>query len=256
VHGLSEKLRPNGTELIDAYLEAFQATTTKNNVFDLFWRALKGDGLGSATVTFDMLTLLPQVVPGHRLWAAGADEDERFLELEEVQLLEDAHSVWPQLRLVAGDLTRFGIAARDVLRDSGLGSSWRQVQGPAAMVSFEPTAPTPFTSRAADKVMDAISTIAPNLWTTVRNDKPYRAYYLYLCPPAQAASRMPQLCSIYAIAYYLGSITRYRPHHFTSIIDGPYGPFVEAFLNDQPTQFLYLLASEFVEREVARAALA
>ena len=124
------------------------------------------------------------------------------------------------------------------------------------MVCFEPVTPTSFSSRAADNVMDAINTIAPNLWTTVRNDKPYRAYYLYLCPGSEVASRMPQLCSIYAIAYYLGSITRYRPHHFTSIIDGPFGPFVEAFLGDQPTQFLYLLASEFTQREVTRAALA
>jgi len=59
----------------------------------------------------------------------------------------------------------------------------------------------------------------------------------------------------YAITYYLGSITRYRPHHFDSILEGSFGPLVEAFLNDQPAQFRYLTASKFARREVTRAAL-
>jgi hypothetical protein len=57
------------------------------------------------------------------------------------------------------------------------------------------------------------------------------------------------------MAVYLGSIVRYRPHHFDRILASQYGPFIEAFLNDQPTQFIYLMASEFAEKEVTRAAI-
>ncbi|MEQ1729624.1 MAG: YaaC family protein [Vicinamibacterales bacterium] len=255
-HGLSEGMGPGGRELVDAFLDAHPATATRINVFDLFWRALGGVGVGPAKAKYELPTVLPQIVPGHRLWAAGARRNERFVALDQVQLLEDGGAIWTKLHLQHGDLTRFGIATKNVLKDAGLAGAWKQVTAPTATVCLEPSAPTTFTSRAADKVMDAINTIAPHLWTTVRSDKPYRTYYLYMCPAAQVGSRMPQLCSIYAIAYYLGSITRYRPHHFTSIIDGAFGPFVEAFLNDQPTQFLYLLASEFTQREVTRAALA
>lgn len=256
-HGLSEKLRTGNRELVDAYLDAHPTSPTTENVFDLLWKALGGPGLG-AVRQFDLVALLPQVVPGHRLWAIGANKAERFVALEGVQLLEDKHarSVWVALRLQAGDLTRLGVARKQVLRDSALAGAWRDVTAPVGQVCFEPISPTPYGGFATDKVMDAIDAVAPHLWTAVLGNPPYRKYYLYLCPPGEVASRMPQLCSIYAIAYYLGSITRYRPHHFTSIIDGPFGPFIEAFLNDQPTQFLYLIASEFAEREVTRAALA
>lgn len=256
-HGLWESLRdPPGRELFDAYLEAKHATPGQRRVFDLFWKALDGAGIGAPTRTYDLPELLPQIVPGHRLWAAGTRTRERFVAADALEMLQDSGSVWVQVRLQSGDLSRFGIAAKNVLRDSGLGTAWQQVKAPKGVVRLETVTPTAFSSRASDKAMDAINTLAPHLWTTVRSDPPYRTYYLYMCPPAEVGSRMPQLCSIYAIAFYLGSITRYRPHHFTKIIDGPFGPFVEAFLNDQPTQFLYLIASEFVEREVARAALA
>ena len=43
---------------------------------------------------------------------------------------------------------------------------------------------------------------------------------------------LPQILSIYAITFYLSSIVRYRPHHFDLILDGAFGPFIEAFLND------------------------
>jgi hypothetical protein len=44
-------------------------------------------------------------------------------------------------------------------------------------------------------------------------------------------------------------------HHFDRILGDLYGPFVEAFLNDQPAQFTYLMASEFAEKEVTKAAI-
>ena len=84
---------------------------------------------------------------------------------------------------------------------------------------------------------------------------PYRKYYLYAAPVAEHAQVVPQILSIYGITYYLGSIVRYRPHHFDRILKGEFGPFVEAFLNDQPTQFIYLMASEFAEKEVTKAAI-
>ena len=87
------------------------------------------------------------------------------------------------------------------------------------------------------------------------SQRPYRQYYLYPSPAAQHGQVLPQILSIYAITFYLGSIVRYRPHHFDEILKGDFGPFIETFLNDQPTQFLYLMASEFAQREVTRAAI-
>lgn len=97
--------------------------------------------------------------------------------------------------------------------------------------------------------------LRPLLWEAVSSSPPYRRYYLYHCPTAEATLVLPQLASIYATMYFLSSITRYRPHHFHRLLDGAYGPFIESFLNDQPQQFLFLMASSFNERDVTKAAL-
>jgi hypothetical protein len=66
---------------------------------------------------------------------------------------------------------------------------------------------------------------------------------------------MSQLLSIYMATYYFGSITRYKPEAFATILSSPIGRFVYEFFANQPSQFLYLMASEFAEQEIARAAV-
>lgn len=84
---------------------------------------------------------------------------------------------------------------------------------------------------------------------------PYRRHYVYLRPPGETTQVLPQMLSIYALAYYLGSITRYRPHHFPNITSSAFGPRVQDFVTGQPQQFLYLLASEFAKREIAKPSI-
>ena len=112
-----------------------------------------------------------------------------------------------------------------------------------------------YNHRPSDEVPSLVATVRHRLWRTVLNAPPYRKYYCYPAPAAEHGQVLPQILAIYAITFYLGSIVRYRPHHFDKILQGSYGPFIEAFLNDQPTQFIYLMASEFAEKEVTRAAI-
>jgi hypothetical protein len=60
---------------------------------------------------------------------------------------------------------------------------------------------------------------------------------------------------MYVLFYYLSDLTRYRPSHFDRFIAGKYGPQIETVLDECPRQFLYLMASELLEREVAPAAI-
>ena len=103
--------------------------------------------------------------------------------------------------------------------------------------------------------MDVVEVARPRLWATVLAAEPYRKYYVYLAPAAERPAVLPQLLSIYAVMYYLGSITRYHPQDFDTMREGKYGPMIEAFLNDQPMQFIYLLASVFTKREITKAAI-
>ena len=60
---------------------------------------------------------------------------------------------------------------------------------------------------------------------------------------------------MYAVTFYLGSITRYRPHHFDALLRGGFGPRVRDFVTGQPLQFLYLMASEIAQREITRPSI-
>jgi hypothetical protein len=64
--------------------------------------------------------------------------------------------------------------------------------------------------------------------------------------------RLPQLASIYATMFYLGSVTRYRQYDYETILGGRYAWLVEEFLATEPTQFLYLLASQLTGVEVVQ----
>jgi hypothetical protein len=268
-HGLAEKLDvpPNNKELENAYLEAHETPAppaTKVNVFDDLLRTISNHGLVISPTRFDLLTLIPQVVPGHRLWAAGAGSKnkERFVSLEKIQIWQgiNAKEIWLRLYLFADDLKRINLSHQDLLDLTGLDSVVREVackekSDERELICLEQLQSVTYTGRPSDRVPDLVATLRHKLWRTVLATPPYRKYYLYPAPVLEHSQILPQILSIYAITYYLGSITRYRPHHFDSILSGPFGPFIEAFLNDEPSQFIYLMASEFAEKEVTKAAI-
>jgi hypothetical protein len=117
--------------------------------------------------------------------------------------------------------------------------------------------------RVADKYAadpgEALSAILSRnrnrIWETVKTASPYRKPYIYCCPPAEQSSRLPQLLSIYALMFFLGSVTRYSPGDFDDLLDSKFGPFIDTFLSESPMQFLYLLASDILGREVSKPAI-
>lgn len=82
----------------------------------------------------------------------------------------------------------------------------------------------------------------------ILTEKGYRYYLGHFAPRLL----FPQLCSVYAAMFYLGSVTRYKPHHFDSIVSRGYEWLVADFLDSQPSQFLYLLASTIAGVEVKK----
>lgn len=263
-HGLAEKLKPhpNDKELRDAYLEAHKSTTMPINVFDELLIAICGNGLQTNKCNFDLPALLAQVVPGHRLWAAGAKLKERFVSIERIEFRGSTQPkrIWTNLYLFADDLKRINIAHQELLERTGLNHIVREVEHNESikerrLICFEEINTVAYSHRPSDRVPDVVVQLRHKLWRTVLAMPPYRKYYLYPAPMQEHSQILPQILSIYAIAYYLSSITRYRPHHFDLILSSPFGPFIEAFLNDQPTQFIYLMASEFAEKEVTKAAI-
>jgi hypothetical protein len=274
MHGLSEKLdpAPNDRELVNAWLEAHRTPAAgpappagqKINVFDELLFAVSGAHIPANSYRYDLLLLLPQIVPGHRLWVEGkgGGEDERFVSIEFIDFMQDAAAkqIWLRIYVFADDLKRINIGLADFLSRSRVNSDFHAVAvtravGNRDLLCLEQVNTVAYNHRPSDVVPALVAAVRHRLWRTVLSSPPYRKYYLYPAPAAEHARVVPQILSIYALTYYLGSIVRYRPHHFDRILEGPFGPFIEAFLNDQPTQFLYLMASEFAEKEVTKAAI-
>ncbi len=257
-HGLKERLRGQRRELIDAYLIADPTSTTNARNFAELLAALGGPAIGTAN-NYDLPALLAQILSGHRLWAQAAAKVERFVAVHDLQFWQDTtvHAVWLRIYLVAQDLSRLNVSHQRMLAESGLGTAFREVHSDMpGHVCLEQTklhvCPNNF---AADHLHHLIAKLRPNLWTTVSAIPPYGRYYIYLSPPAEAAHRLPQLLSMYAVTFYLGSITRYRPHHFQALLRGAYGPRVRDFVSGQPLQFLYLMASEIAGRDIAKPSI-
>lgn len=263
-HGLAARLRPPNKELENAYLQSYKSPNTRTgdlNLFDEFMEAVTGSGL-AGDKNFDLPTLLPQVVPGHRLWSEAMDVPERFIALHDIRFNEDSANkeIWLSIDIFADDLTRLGVTHTQLLSEARLSGKFREVQTKAnvkgrKLIRFEQIRQRSYTHRSSDEVPRLVADLKPMLWTIVASVQPYRRYYVYLAPAAEHVQVLPQLLSIYAISYYLGSITRYRPHHFDVIVRSPMGPRIEEFISSQPLQFLYLMASEFAEQEVTRPSI-
>lgn len=265
-HGLSEMLRaPSNRELSDAFLRAFTSPNNRGELqnFAEFKHALTGSAL-AAQQDYDVPVLLPQILPGHRLWSSAANKKERFIAIHEIRPYLNKHSreLWINLYFVSDDLSRIGVSKKRLLAESKLGPFFEQVVcsetdgAGRELICLQMTNPIVCpNTKYANSLHGLFTSIREILWATVSTVPPYRRYYVYLRPQSEDTQILPQLLSIYALSYYLGSITRYRPHHFPAINDGPFGPRIQDFISGQPQQFLYLIASEFAEREIAKPSI-
>lgn len=264
-HGLSEQIAIGGIELDDAFLDAYQSPNPKDGKLQNFAELMAALGVNLPNKAILKLpSLIPQVVPGHRLWAHANNTLERFVSIWEIAPMfnKTEKTMWLELLVVADDLSRLGVSQKQFLVDSGFDSTFEAAQcdekneAGRPLLRFQQKTPITLTNtKYANSLATLFGSIKNKLWVTVASIPPYRRYYAYLCPAAEKNELIPQLASIYAIAYYLGSITRYRPHHFDSITSKAIGPRVQDFITGQPLQYLYMIASEFSEQEISRPSL-
>ena len=120
---------------------------------------------------------------------------------------------------------------------------------------FEETTAIQYSHIPSDALASVATALKEKFWTAILAQPPYRKYYLYTAPVAERPQVLPQLLSMYAAIYYLGSITRYRPVDFAKILDGKFGAQVHTLLTELPAQFLYMMASEFAKQEITRPAV-
>ena len=262
-HGISETLPTGGAEFADAELVSFHSPNARSQsqAFDELIQSLGSNRLPN-THRMPLKALLPQILPGHRLWATAAEKPERFIALSRIGFFQNASSkkAWLRLYLFSDDVRRLGLSQEDALERSGLKTDFRKVKCDEVLdgrkqICFEQTTPLSFARHGVDLAADLANAVRDRLWVTVASTPPYRRYYLYMCPASERQHLVQQLGSIYMLTYYLGSITRYRPTVYSDILEGEYGARIAEFVSGQAAQFVYLMASEFVNRDVTKPSI-
>jgi hypothetical protein len=232
-----------------------KTSSTTVNVFSELMEVL--DGRAPTFRNLEVRHLLPQILPGHRLWTYACTRKEQFISVD-VSAFYDSEDceAWLNISVDRGELAYLGKSVQQLIRASGLSGRWNQVQGNGqnSHIMLEQVNGVPYKGRPLDCVDELFRSIRPALWSVVTTTYPHRKYYLN-SDSKLGLHRVPQWASVYVLFYYLSDLTRYRPVHFDRFLESKYGPQIESFLDECPRQFLFLMASELLKREVAPAAL-
>jgi YaaC-like Protein len=257
-HGLTVK--KNSSIFSGASLIAFPATNRHKNIFDLFGRSLGLTPLSSNKSFHVIKHIIPQIVIGHRLWSAASNKASKFVRCQNISFRHDQSNklIWLRVGVDRDDIRACNLSQATFSKLSGLSIDFRQVTPERSRLAeryviFEQKSPMAYTRRPSDKLHDLVSDLKARVWPIVRSVPPYRRYYLNLMSPS--SRRLHSLLSVYAFAFYLGSVTRYRPFDYEKIKDSSYGMFVAEFIETQGQQFWFQMASEFLKQSVSLPAV-
>lgn len=262
-----EKKLPT-TNLYHGISEDFQNRRIKvksgapNNVFRRFSKALLGKNIKYDSEISDS-DFFSQILIGHRVYcqAQGANFKEKFINLKEIHFRQNKpdKQVWLLARIARQDFSRIDHKLKDFAESlSHSDLKWKDVNerntGFDDKYAFaETVVPTPYKRLPSSVLNPLCQKASRRLWRAVTSYPPYRKYYIYI--KDEKEKLLPQLLSIYLATFYFGSITRYKPIEFADLLKGDMSPFIHEFFANQPKQFIYLMASEFLKQEVTRAAI-
>ena len=261
-HGLSETI-PTTPGAIHGSVTVY--ANAKSNAFALFADALDAQlpaqKSNSGKIVVKSQDFLAQVLVGHRILGQADGFKERFINLDRIEYMQNTKNktIWLRSRAYADDFKRldYPLTALSKCMDNVL--QWQYVHcdhrvNDRRIIEAQTENTIPYNNRPSELIGCLSKQARPRLWRSVTAYSPYREYYIYRKTPSQQL--LDQLLTIYLATYYYGSITRYKPEKFDEILKSNIGPFTFEFFESQPTQFLYLMASEFMGQEVAKPAIA
>ncbi len=189
--------------------------------------------------TCKVITMLGNIPSIHRTFTQVTGDDPIFLPVKRFDFMHAGGQIWLRVVLNRHDkdveLVRPTISRRQRFR------RWLDlVHAPNPDEFWYETAPVQGRNRAVDRAIGTLATRISGVGAaSILTSTGYRMY-LSASPPG---TWCPRLAASYAVAFYLGSITRYQPHDFDKIVAGGYRWLVEEFLATEPIQFIYTLAS-------------
>lgn len=256
MHGVNER----SARFEQAKVNISRATAQRKNIVDLFAQALGRKALAT-DLSFKVIGhLFPQIVIGHRLWSAASGKATKFIRCERIEFrhAKKSKQIWVRICVSRDDLRASKLSHQKFAKLARLEKHFREISPNdhslgRRLVVYEQKKPISYSRRPTDKLHELVSLLSPHVWSIIRSMPPYRRYYLNTLSPLQR--RVHPLLAVYLICFYLGSVTRYRPHEFGKIQDSKYGMFIAEFLETEALQFWYKMACEFGQQSVSSPAV-
>lgn len=217
-----------------------------SRIFPEFVKMLGGDA--SKARQHKILDLLSQLPTLHRTYTLVTKKSTSLLPIRELQLMRDTESVWCHLSFDRKDRDVATVLPR-ARRRRPFRATLHQVRPcKDGYLCFE-TSPVKGRKKATDK---AIAKLAAQLRATGISSIFTRQGYRFYISSIPKRLQLPPLAAGYAVMFYLGAVTRYKPDVFDKLIAGGYSWLVDEFLSTYPVQFLHTLASELAGVDVVQ----
>ncbi len=246
-HGISDP-RANAKVRLNITGQRVDAAPRSHSHSEIFPELLAELGYAPRKQSYRILDLFRQIPNLHRTFTQVMGETPSFAPIGRFDFLRDKDVVWIRVVLKRGD--KDVEATLPTIRSRGdFRSFMTQVRTTSPDELWLESRAFPGRRRGTDNGLRQLAHSVRGIGVAaILTTQGYR-FYLSAAPPR---SRIPYLAASYAIMFYLGSITRYRPHDFEKIITGRHQWLVEEFLASQPTQFIYGLAAELAGVDVVR----
>lgn len=199
---------------------------------------------GSARVT-DLLAQVPSI---HKTFCQVEDCAPSFLPIASVGLLHRDGRVWCRLAFRTSDARSDRLLERARSRRA-FSSLLSQVHSGNDQEYWFETDTVPGSRRGLDNGLRLLASRMRHAGIYCALTNTGYKYYITTIEPRR---RLPQLAAVFATVFYLASITRYKPYDFDKILAGGYSWVIGEFLNGQPTQFIYTIASHLAGTAVVR----
>lgn len=219
--------------------------TDHSQLFAEFVHLLGGNPRRRELPVVELLAQIPSI---HRTFMRVTRRRSLFTPIHDAHVLHADGAVWARvtLRNDDGDVR----ATLPALRHRrGFRRHFYQTQTTQAREVWLETPTAPGRRRGID---GAIQTVAGHFravgLSTVLTGNGYRFYFCNVAPRHQ----LPRLAATYGAFFYLGSISRYKPDAFDSLVSGGFSWVVHELIATEPAQFVYTLASELAGVDVVR----
>lgn len=251
VHGISD---PRANERKRIVLKGqrvrMEASGPKRNcIFPEFVEVLGGNSAKQRDVKIvDLLAQIPSI---HRTFCHATGRGPLFAPLRSVEVLRGQGAIWARVSLNRDDQDVAKVLPV-LRRQRAFSQALHQVAAGSGMdpdLAWFESKPESAKTNATDAAIARVARCLQDLgvWS-ILTASGYRHYLGAIRPSV----RVPPLAAPYAVMFYLGSITRYKPHYFDSIAEGEFAWVIGELMATQPGQFIYGLASWMAGVDVVR----